>query len=264
MAATGRRFHVSDFSSTPVRLSAEQARHARAVLRMQVGDAVELVDDRGVVAAGRISRLEKSSFVVDVVGRVPSPESPGPQLILATAIPKGERADWMIEKSAELGVNELVPLLTERSIVRPGPERLARWRRKVVAAVQQAGPGSVMRIGSVTELAKLQEAIEPGCTIWCADPEAAELTWMEALTQVDPTATSRLRAVVLVGPEGGFGPRDREDMAGLGARRVRLGAATLRIETACIAAAAVWDCWRSCAEPRFNAAQSGKGDSNVC
>src|SRR5262245_51824438 len=110
-----RRLHAPQISVGIIELDQLESHHARDVLRLRAGDEIQLFDDTGKVADGRIVRCDKSKMLVEIGAVTPAPTQP--LLVVASAVPKGERADWMIEKLSELGVSRFVPLATERSIV---------------------------------------------------------------------------------------------------------------------------------------------------
>lgn len=212
-----RRFHVAELAPGRVRLDAGQSAHAQRVLRLGPGDAIELFDGRGHRAVATIRRTGRV-VEADVADIETAP--PGATLVVAAALPKGRRADFMVEKLSELGVAAFQPVPFERS-VRTGTS-MRRFERIAVESAKQCGRAHVMEIRP------------PG---WPAGP----------LVVADPDAPRRMRAgdgdVVVVGPEGGLTDAERERFAG--ATFASLGPTILRIETAAIAAAAVMLCARS-------------------
>src|SRR5262245_9822749 len=113
IACVLRRVHTPRLSIGKVQLGEVDAHHVRNVLRLTEGSEVEMFDDAGLTAIGRITQCDRKSVVVEV-NDVALPFA-SRELIIASAIPKGERADWMIEKLGEVGVARFVPLITARS-----------------------------------------------------------------------------------------------------------------------------------------------------
>jgi 16S rRNA (uracil1498-N3)-methyltransferase len=211
------RFYVPALEPGRLTLDGAEARHAARALRLGPGDAVELFDGRGHRAAGTLLSASPRGVVVEVgpVQTVPAP----PPVTIAAALPKGRRADFMVEKLSELGVEALRPVRFARGVRRPTPATLARFRRLSIASAKQCGRSHVMQILDPLEAPALTGPL------LLADPDAAE-----PLRPGPP-------AVVVIGPEGGLTPAERAALSA--ARPVRLTPTVLRVETAAIAAAAI-------------------------
>jgi 16S rRNA (uracil1498-N3)-methyltransferase len=135
-----------------VDLAGPQAHHLRDVLRLAAGEAVEVFDETGTSGRGRIVSVTHDGVSVEV-DEILRAGANGPRLTIAAAIPKAARADWMIEKLSELGVDMLVPLSTRRSVVLPrGLGKLDRWRRLAAESAEQSARTGVMRIEPLTQL----------------------------------------------------------------------------------------------------------------
>ncbi len=237
-----RRFHVPRIAGDSISLSGDQARHALRVLRMGVGDAVTLFDDFGIEADGIIRAATARSLVVEIARQWTAARDKMPALTLAVAPPKGNRADWLVEKCAELGVGSLVWLTTQRGEQVPGPGKYARWRRKAVEAAKQSGRSSVMAIEVSTPIAEVL-ADRQGAAVWFGDPADGVPTLSACLAGVSGRSGAEARSVIMVGPEGGFTPEEIEAIRRAHGRPFRLSDAILRIETAAIASASIWIDW---------------------
>jgi 16S rRNA (uracil1498-N3)-methyltransferase len=167
------------------------------------------------------------------------------RLVLAVALPKGDRARWLIEKSVELGVDSLVPLSTRRQSLPVTDGLIERLRRTVIEASKQCGRNRLMQIAEPVEWRSFVAASPlGGARSWrlLADPAPGT----EALAQVLVELTESLRdqpgsrplVCVAVGPEGGFTADELELAREHAWRPIGLGPRTLRIETAAIAVAA--------------------------
>lgn len=224
-----RRFYLpQSFDSPAIRLTGSEAHHLGRVLRLQPGDEVTLFDGRGIEVRARIDAVAADTVDLVVVARAAT-ESTGNALTLATAVPKGERFDWLVEKATELGVARLVPLITDRSVVHPGESKLERLRRTIVEASKQCGRSRLMELTAPIAWHELVESEFSSGEVWVADPSGEPL----------PHATDdRLQpAIVAVGPEGGFTVDELELARERGAKLVGLGTTILRVETAAIALA---------------------------
>lgn len=144
------RLHVKSIRPGSNPLDPSEAHHTRDVLRLNRGDEVELFDESGATARGTIEASDRSAVSVRIETINHDPTSRAP-ITVAAAVPKGERADWMIEKLSELGVDRFIPLETARSVVVPaGRNKLQRWNRIAIESAKQSRRRGVMRIDKVT------------------------------------------------------------------------------------------------------------------
>ncbi|HWE03814.1 MAG TPA: RsmE family RNA methyltransferase [Tepidisphaeraceae bacterium] len=235
-----RRFHVPVLRPGELPLDPAQAHHARDVLRLGIGAEVELFDDAGASAAGVISYYGDGAVSV----RVSSVDAPvsarGLQWSVAAAVPKGDRADWMVEKLSELGASAFIPVAAARSVVLPeGRGKRERWMRIATESAKQSRRAGVMRIDPLTQLesaiASVAALRDEGARGWVC---TTEIPGVSAADAVDSARGSE-SLTLFIGPEGGWSG-DELDAFGAGAiLPVRLGENILRIETAAIAAAAI-------------------------
>ncbi|MCG8408602.1 MAG: 16S rRNA (uracil(1498)-N(3))-methyltransferase [Phycisphaerales bacterium] len=246
-----RRFKVETVTGSTIIMSGRETVHAVRVLRLNVRDEVVLFDGQGREVDGRIRTVSSSGVEVEVTSEVRLRPIARSALILAVATPKGPRADWLVEKCAELGVHRLCWLTTRRGIVEPGEGKLSRWRRKAVAAAKQAGQARVMDIEAPRTIMELADAVPEKVTVFYGDPDPvgpegvsheSEVSRSFSEAMVSHASGGVCNALVLIGPEGGFTVDERECILGLGGKPVRLAGSILRIETAAIAAAAIWAC----------------------
>ena len=215
-----------------------QAHHARNVLRLTEGARVEVFDDAGHVAAGSL-RLSDGGVAV-WVERVEEPAGRGAavNLTIASAVPKGDRAEWMVEKLSELGVAAFVPLAAARSVVLPeGKNKRERWVRIATEAAKQCRRAGVMRVG---ELTTVGAALSAATTPWFLATEAGVET--ASVGDAARTLSPGSDVCAFVGPEGGWTDDELRQFAEAGARGVRLTDTVLRVETAAVAVAAVVGC----------------------
>ena len=209
------------------------AAHLLRALRLDVGDGCVLFNGDGHDYDARVVAAGKRGGEVEVLAaRAVDVESPL-RIILLQGVARGEKMDWILQKATELGVAAFVPVNSERSEVRLDAartaKRLAHWQGVVASACGQCGRA---RLPAVATPAGLRDA----CASLPAD--ALRLT-------LDPGAVAGVHAlaapasatvVVAIGPEGGWSPRDREQLVAAGFNGVRLGPRILRTETAGIAA----------------------------
>lgn len=222
----GERFHApGPPQGGQLRLSSGEAHHLTRVLRAGPGAQVECFDGEGRAWIARVASIAKDVVILDVLAELPRTPDPPISLTVATAFPKGDRADWLIEKATEIGVNRLVPLRTARSVVDPSPSKLDRLRQRVIEACKQSGRNTLMRIDGLMQWDDFldQENLE-NREGWIACPGVVGRTAGEA-----PRAAE---AILAIGPEGGFEPAEVVRAEAIGWRPIGLGPHVLRVETA--------------------------------
>lgn len=212
------------FGDDSVELTGAPYRHLFRARRLVVGDAVQVVDGAGRARAATVERVERDRASL-LLGPSMAPREPAIEVELWVASPRPERAGWLIEKASELGVAAVRWLRCERAPRRFGARTLERQRRLAVAALEQSG-GS--RLTSIS-----------GPHDWEALPPLPEASWLldPAGGQAPLELASGVRTAVLVGPEGGFSPVERQALLDRGCRAWSLGPRVLRIETAALVAA---------------------------
>ena len=161
---------------------------------------------------------------------------------LATAVPKGERFDWLVEKGTELGVERVCPIVTERSVVEPGGPKLARLRRAIIETSKQCGRNLLMVLHEPVTW-ELMAKVSTKALKLLADPAGLPPSAWPAVSPPDGV-------ILAVGPEGGFSSSENALARANGWTAVSLSRNTLRIETAGVAgcAALLPRVWESHAE----------------
>lgn len=232
-----RRFYApAGWEGGETRLDEGESHHLLHVLRGETGYAVEVFDGRGGRGSGVLTGREGKRAVVRIEST--STEPAEPEFVLATAVPKGDRFAWLVEKATELGVSRLVPLVTRRSVVDPRAGKLDKLRTAVVEACKQCGRSWLLRIDdprSLAEFAREQvETPNPARSqLLIAHPGGAPLSARDQ-------PNDRLGMVVVIGPEGGLDDDEIASLVAAGGCPVSLGRSILRVETAALAVAA----WR--------------------
>lgn len=227
------RFYCEDSLENPsVELTGPEAHHLAHVLRMKAGEQVILFDGRGSEAVAEIGAVSRRSVELRIVERRHSPDEPGPTVILGTAVGKGDRFRWLVEKATELGVERLVPLTTARSVVDPRESKLEKMRQTVIAACKQSGRNRLMEIAPVTAWNDFVSGAFPGAACLVAEPAG------EPAAALVPLLDTGSPIVIAVGPEGGLTDAELAAAVENGARLVSLGPRILRVETAAVALAA--------------------------
>jgi 16S rRNA (uracil1498-N3)-methyltransferase len=213
-------------------LTGPEAHHLATVRRCQPGSTLQLFDGTGKTYVGTVKTVSHNELSGTVVLEK---ETPGPKadIRLYNAVPKGDRFDWLVEKAAELGVTALIPIITERSVVKDiSSAKVDRWNRLSLAASQQSGRRDIMQVSAPTPFdAAVGSVISPavGVIPWEGE-EARTLREIPSLSQAG-TAVS-----IFIGPEGGFSSQEIGRAVNSAIIPVTLGQNILRVETAGILA----------------------------
>lgn len=210
-------------------LSGPQAHYLISVMRLKPGAPVRLFDDRSGEWLAEAVSIARRDLVLRITAHL-GPREAVPDFWLCAAPIKRGRIDLVAEKATELGVARLIPVATRRAVV--DKLNADRLRAHMIEAAEQCERTALPLLDPLTPLAKLIERWPAGRTLYFADEEGGAPF---------PAAIRPGPAAILIGPEGGFDPAEREMIRALpDAVPVSLGPRILRAETAAIAATAVW------------------------
>jgi 16S rRNA (uracil1498-N3)-methyltransferase len=210
-----------------VELGQEAAHHA-LVLRLAVGDALELFDGRGARVAVRIEALAKRNLSCVALGAPESVPRTG-RIVLVQCMPRGHKLDEIMRMTTEIGLSSLRLAWSERCVPRKAKDRdehkLERLLRIAVEAARQA------------EQAYLPDIVAPrplSAVLAEAPPDAFKVALMERSAAPLPSVLPADEVWLVVGPEGGFSEQDRGQIGAAGFGSVSLGRSILRTETAAV------------------------------
>jgi 16S rRNA (uracil1498-N3)-methyltransferase len=229
-----RRFFVDAVQSGRARITGPDAHHLTRVLRVEPGQQFEISDNQSVYLA-EVESAHKDLVSFSVRERVASRE-PVVRTTLVASLIRFERFEWMLEKATELGVERVVPMQAERSekgLEQAAGKRLSRWSRIVREASEQSRRARLPEIGAPVVLTGALR-IDAAHRYVLEEAEAPPI-----LPALPVHRQLGCAVAVLVGPEGGWTDREREQIAGAGWCAVSLGPEILRAETAAIAALAI-------------------------
>ncbi len=221
-----------------VTLPPDEAHHLVRVRRARPGSRF-----LGLTAEGRWLLCELDRVGRTWIGKVleeivETRESPL-RIVLAQALIKKDKFEWVVQKSAELGVFEIAPIITRRTEVRPEEKgtarRMERWRKIILEAVKQCGRSHVP---ALREPIPLNDFIPPGPAPVLVLDEEGGVPLRAALQRLRKT-TGNQAVTVLVGPEGGWDAADREALLKMDTVSIHLGARILRAETASLAVVSI-------------------------
>jgi len=233
------RFFVSPeiVAQDAVTLRGPLAHQLGRVLRLRPGAEIALLDDTGWAYRVALEAVQPEVARGRIVARWQPETEPRVAIALYQAVPKGSRFDWALQKATELGVAAIVPLITERMVVamaEASGEKLARWRRIVQEAAEQAGRARLPAVSAPVPFARACEPPPTGALglIACLHPAVQPLR--AALATLPPESLAAVR--LYIGPEGDFSPGEVAQAVKAGLIPISLGPRILRTETAPLAA----------------------------
>ena len=237
------RFFVPDARHQEVvTLPEAEALHATRVLRLAPGDSVTLLDGAGGEHAGELTEVRRHHVTVRIQSRKTHPAR-ATQLTLIQSVAKGPAMEGLVHRAVELGCHRLIPLVTDRSVSRPDStgDKQARWQAIAVEAAKQSGNPWRMTVEPPQSVAQWQRQREPLDLLAIASlvdaPVSPRNRWLafQAIHHRGPRTVG-----IIIGPEGDLTPEEYAVFREEGAQSFSLGTHVLRVETAAVAALAVW------------------------
>lgn len=216
-------------------LGKEEARHLQTVLRVRPGARVVLFDGQGRTREAVITAADKHGLSLNAAAPVREHPHPACAITLFACVSKGNRMDWTVEKAVELGVCRIVPVISDRTIVRLGEEdgaaKAARWSRVAEEAARQCGAAWLPAITPPVALKDCPPLMAKTAPVFVAALTPAAQPLRAALAaRAEPPPF----AGWFVGPEGDFTAQELDALIQAGAIPVSLGPHVLRAETACL------------------------------
>ncbi|HIV18190.1 MAG TPA: 16S rRNA (uracil(1498)-N(3))-methyltransferase [Candidatus Merdivicinus intestinigallinarum] len=220
------RFFVPPISGDRALISGEDAAHITKSLRLRPGEKITLCDGSGMDYAGRVLAVG-DPVEVEILSRSPSIAEPKCRLTLFQALPKGDKMEFIIQKSVELGAAEIIPVLTSRCVSRPDAKSMAkkleRYRKIAAEAAKQCGRGIIPQVGELMTLEQAAKALPEKSLVFY---EGGGKRLAELVSPGDESWG------IFVGSEGGFSPEEIALLESHGVCPATLGPRILRCETA--------------------------------
>ncbi|MDO8461747.1 MAG: 16S rRNA (uracil(1498)-N(3))-methyltransferase [Deltaproteobacteria bacterium] len=238
-------FYVSpeNLSADSAFLKGSEARHLRTVLRLEIGDTVNVFDGQGHQFKGKIASLG-TTVQIHLIEKHKVPEERF-QITLGQALLKSDKMEFVIQKATELGVSKIIPFSSSRTIPKgdspKGTEKTTRWEKIALAAAKQCGRSSLPEIVPPQPLTQLLDGVEATAVKLILWERETKNRLRDILRE--PAVGTALRnmpafqiekVVCLIGPEGGFSEEELEETKAAGFIPITLGHRILRAETATI------------------------------
>lgn len=238
---SARRFFVEGVyaAGAAVEIAGTDAHKIVHVLRLRDGSSIEIVDSAGTLFAATIDA--GAAIVRARLNEMIAADAPSgaPAIDLAQAVPKGQKMDFVVEKATELGVAAVLPFYCERTIVKEiAAGKPERWRRLARTAAQQCGRRDIPSIAEPMSYQALLARFASYDVVLFPWELAPQTPLRESLP---PALAGAGRALVAIGPEGGFTHDEAEAARDRGAVMLWLGRRILRTETAALALLATID-----------------------
>jgi 16S rRNA (uracil1498-N3)-methyltransferase len=214
-----------------IRVEGNEVRHIRRVLRLKTKDEIVIFDGLGKEYEGLIVEEDPSSVVIKIQNVFSSKRDSPLEVTLAQSLLRGEKMDYLIQKATELGVKEIIPFFSSRSVPlleKSGKlKRHHRWERIAIEASKQCGRGVIPKIEPLqdySEMLKIASLDFFRLILW----EREGIKLKEVLER----SKEKAKIFAVIGPEGGFSQEEVEEAKGTGFIPVTLGKRILRAETA--------------------------------
>lgn len=211
------------------------AHQLRNVLRLQPGDQIHLLDNKGSSFLAEIEALDRGQAVGRVLAREAATGEPPAEVVLYQCALKADKFEWVLQKATEIGVTRFVPVISSRTIVRPAEKirnKYARWQAIIREAAEQSGRG---RLPELADPLNWEEAVGQATGLRLLPWEATSPE--QGIDTAIPSAPAPIS--LIIGPEGGISEDEAAFAFAAGWRAVSLGPRVLRAETAALVAAAL-------------------------
>ncbi len=232
------RFFISPdaVSGTAVSIPEDVSAQIRRVLRLKEGTVVQFLDNSGSLYESAIHYEDEKHLTAEVLEKRPAEGEPEVFITLFTGLTQREKFEWILQKCTEAGVSAIVPMITERSLIRKASDiagKEERWKKILKEAAEQCGRG---RIPGLMPAMSFRQAAESA-----GQADLALFCWEEEKKRslreiIEPKREAIRKVSLMIGPEGGFSEEEADTARDHGWQPVTLGRRIYRMETAAVAA----------------------------
>jgi 16S rRNA (uracil1498-N3)-methyltransferase len=232
------RFYVphAEMSVREVVMPADEASHLTRVMRLGVGDEIAVFDGRGHEFRAHVVSAVRGKVRIELIEAIdPAPEARVP-IALVQAVLKGDKMDDVVRDATMMGVAAIEPIVTARTIARGKRPENGRWSRVAIASAKQCRRAVVPAIAATQDFSQWLASSAHGLRLILVEPSTGERD-IDSLHLLETHAAGSL--ALIVGPEGGWSPEEREHADRAGCVAVTLGGLTLRADAVAVAALAI-------------------------
>ena len=221
-------------SENEIRITGSDVNHIKNVMRMKAGDVINVSDGTGFTYVCEIAGFQKDELLLGIKSREFSGSELKTRISLFQGLPKKDKMEFIIQKAVELGVYDIYPVITERTVVkiddRKVADRVERWNRISESAAKQSGRGIIPVVHEPISFKNALTLAAETCDTVLIPYENAQ--GMAYADKCFTEAVKKSSSAVFIGPEGGFSEEEAEAAVAAGALAVSLGSRILRTETA--------------------------------
>ncbi|AFS78830.1 ribosomal RNA small subunit methyltransferase E [Gottschalkia acidurici 9a] len=223
---------IENIKEDYIEINDEDVKHIKNVLRLEVGDTISICDKQETDYICNISEINKNNITCMVIDKFKSKGEPPIDIVLYQGLPKSDKMELIVQKSTELGVKKIVPVMTNRTIVKiqdrkKEDKKLERWTRIAEEASKQSKRGMIPEISNIVTFKEMLDIFKGEETVIVPYESEENI----GIKQVLKNCNSK-KINILIGPEGGFEDEEIESLKSINCNIVTLGPRILRTETA--------------------------------
>lgn len=235
------KFFVKEnqISNNKIEIVGDDVNHITNVLRMKQGEILKVCNqETGENYIAEIINVQKNSVTCEIQEKLEETAESNVDITLYQGLPKFEKMELIIQKNTEVGVNAIVPVIMERTVVKLDEKqvskKLERWQKIAEIAAKQSMRDRIPKIKNIIKINKISDSLkeEKFDTILVAYENEEKTMLKEELKKLENSKDKKYKIAIIIGPEGGISEREIEQLNNLGAKCVSLGRRILRTETA--------------------------------
>jgi len=235
------KFFVKEnqISNNKIEIVGDDVNHITNVLRMKQGEILKVCNqETGENYIAEIINTQKNSVTCEIQEKLEETAESNVDITLYQGLPKFEKMELIIQKNTEVGVNAIVPVIMERTVVKLDEKqvskKLERWQKIAEIAAKQSMRDKIPEIKNIIKINKISDSLknEKFDTILVAYENEEKTMLKKELKKLENLKDKKYKIAIIIGPEGGISEREIEQLNNLGAKCVSLGRRILRTETA--------------------------------
>lgn len=235
------KFFVKEnqISNNKIEIVGDDVNHITNVLRMKQGEILKVCNqETGENYIAEIINTKKNSVTCEIQEKLEETAESNVDITLYQGLPKFEKMELIIQKNTEVGVNAIVPVIMERTVVKLDEKqvskKLERWQKIAEIAAKQSMRDKIPEIKNIIKINKISDSLknEKFDTILVAYENEEKTMLKKELKKLENLKDKKYKIAIIIGPEGGISEREIEQLNNLGAKCVSLGRRILRTETA--------------------------------
>jgi len=228
-----------NIKSGKVIISGSDVRHITSSLRLDVEDEITVADGAGNKYLVELSSIEDGMVIGEIKDEILKEVEARVNVTLVQGLPKSKKMDLIVQKCTELGINEVIPVETKRTVVKlkdsKAKRRVKRWQKIAKEAAKQSGRAQIPKVRRLMKFKEIKELLEDYDLVLIPWEDEVQIKLKDVLGELKETENTK-NIMIIIGPEGGFSSKEVELVKDAGAYSVTLGSRILRTETAGIVA----------------------------